>query len=510
MPYAANFADQPRVPYRDQVLALFGGPALHSLGDVLPAGRPRAGSGARGDYPALLQFAVAVTARIYGSQRCALSELDSGGLWEEACAFYLEKIDQHVSLPSVPPTAKQQDRFVAQLCKDGRLMGEVADRFTRAAIGLAKHLGNFPDGGIPDYAQPDPRHTVFGDGTYLKPFSDVVEGVDPVTGELIALNSRATAQAPRIQKALTDPKPDQKTARGINHVTLSTWTTAGWVVLANAQALSAEVHAARDVIASVHHHLQERLHTVVWDRVLQGQDLQDLMADKRLMVITKPVARATTSRSSGNYTAPILTEEDARSLAEMGAPLPLGTSVYPRSSNRPAEVTRSRYYPYITITTGTCDHDLWVDDGALVEVEFDERQWRVKTGQATAVTSVPLNGREFTVNTTWQLSCPHAPAGVHEFDTQWQPRPLRPTRGPGRAEYDLRPVARLDRDKFAEIHGLRNITESYNSWFKSRLGANKRAMRLGIDAQFLDHICTGTLANTLTLYRHLRMASALL
>jgi hypothetical protein len=282
---------------------------------------------------------------------------------------------------------------------------------------------------------------------------------------------------------------------------MSTWTQAGWVVLANRQSFSSEVHQAREMISGLHDLLGDRLHTVVWDRVLKGHDLQAPMAHRRLNVITKPVARAETSTRSDGYTAPTLTKEQARALHKVGSPLPLGTSVYPRSTPYDADVTRSAYFHYQTLDDGPCGHDLWVDDGALFAVEENRHGWIVKVQHARLVQAVPVPGKASTTAYTFHLDCEHASGGYHLISEEYEHPSTPPRAGAQRALYHLRPVPRIAAN-FAAVHGLRNITESYNSWLKGTLGHNQRAMRLDTDQQYLDQICAGTLANALTWHRH--------
>ena len=502
MTYADNFGEVGAHTFRDQVLAVFGNPALHHLSHTLPAVR-RAKRGPRVTYPPLLQFAVAISARIYGSQRRALLELADGNLWEEACAVFSDQTSKPVPLPTAPPSPRQQDRFIAWLTNEAGLLDRLSDAFTEAAVKQATFLGNFAEEGWPDYAHPDVWHTIFGDGTYLRPLSDAVLAVDPVTNEQVLMGSRAASPArARVQEILTDGSEDQKTARGVNHVTLTTWTRCGWVILGVRQALGGEVHQARDLIASVHNHLGHRLHTVVWDRVIKGRDLQDFISERRLMIVTKPVERATNSLKSSGFTAPVVDAEEARRLHQEESPLPLGTCVYPRSVNKRPEVTRSSYYKYDTLTDGGCTHDLWVDDGALVDVIEARNGWLVKTQHASVLHARPQPGPRFTLDYKFRLPCAQAPAGHHDFHRTWEPRASRPTKGPARAAYDLQPVPRLSPETFNAIHGLRNNTESFNAWFKATLGQHKRAMRVDVDHQRIDHLCAAMLTNARTWARY--------
>jgi hypothetical protein len=208
MPYNPHIAHLRTPTKREQVLTVFGFAGLIALKDVLapiPATLPAPPKGAdeaddasaspvaddpatrggrrpgprrRASYPPLLQYAVAVTARIYGSQRQALQHLKEEGLWQEATDIYTLRTGIEEPLPDRPPTEDQQNDFVHRLTKNPDLMRRLSEAFTATAVAQAKSLGNFPDGGTPDFAAPDPRNTVFGDGTWYPAFSKVRSWLD--------------------------------------------------------------------------------------------------------------------------------------------------------------------------------------------------------------------------------------------------------------------------------------------------------------------------------------------
>ena len=496
-------ATLPTPKLHEEVLALFGFGGLGDLKSVLPATVPaRQGKGRRAAYPPLLQYGVAATARIYGSQRAALRELGADGVWPKVVEAYSELVDLREPLPQRPPSEEQQDRFVHRLASDPALMARLSEQFTASAVIQAQHLGNFPDTGVPDYARPDPRNVVFGDGTFYAPFSKVTEEVDAVTGERLVFGSRSKHGRPRVQRSLTDASQDDKNAKGVNHVTVSTRTDAGWVVLANGQALGAEVHAARALIAQVHTHLGERLHTVIWDRALSGWHVQDLMATHRVLTVTKPVAASRHFRR--RHPALALSHSKAIARYESGNPLPLGTSVYPRDSGH--DVVRSRYYQYGQPLNVPCSHDLWVDDGGLWDVETTAGGHREKVVAAASVRATPrATHAGWWVDIDWEMPCVDS-GEIHEFTTTWNPRQgkAKPSADEAtRALAELVPIPRSD-ERFRALHGARNNAESYHAWLKARLGTGPtrgRGARLAVEAQLLDHLCVGTLANAITAWR---------
>lgn len=515
---------------REQVLAVFGFGGLSDLTCVLSP-VPENNGTRRAPYPPLLQYAVAVTARIYGSQRRALHRLGKDGLWLEAIAEYSEAVGIEQRLPLRPPTQDQQNRFVEKFTQDPDRLRRLSEAFTASAVAQASSLDQFPEG-EPDFARPDPRNTVFGDGTFYDPFSDVQEVIDPVSGLPRVVNSRATTQRPRLQRSVTDPTADGKTVRGVNHVTVQTRTWAGWIILANAQALGAEVDAARPMIDTLHDLLgEDRLHAVVWDRAISGWHLEDLMARQRILAVTKsfakaakaadteedeedadtdhdakdqPGGKATKRKAKKARTKSMLTagDEAAVRLYKANQPLPLGTSVYRKDKSH--EVVHGRHYRYGQPLGVPCSHDLWVDDGALVDVRTESTKKQVKVARAEAIHAIPFrDGGTWHLDITWSLPCEEH-GTPHVFQITWNPvkgRHSAPRKEVKRALRELSVLSREDGPRFHAVHGQRNHTESYNSWAKARLGTTAeggRAMRLAIEAQMLDHICTGTLANALT------------
>ncbi|MFC5175644.1 hypothetical protein [Nocardioides taihuensis] len=488
-----------------QIVVLAESPVLHDLSPAfadLEEGRAL--------YPPLMQYAVCVAARIYGSQRLALTELGSGDLWRRFCDAYQRGSRDIRPMPLKPPSAKQQDDFVARLTAYPGVLAGLSERFTEVAVHQARYQGNFAPGITPDYAKPDPRHVVMGDGMYLRPLSGVHWQTDKKTGEQTLVGSRA-AERPRIQKRLTDPRRDKKKALGVNHVTLSTSTPSGWIMLAAEQSFTFEGDEAELLISRVHDLLGTGLHTVVWDRVLRSVHAQRLMAERGILLVTKPVARSSKSVKSDGVTAPVLKRQRALDDFECGRPLPLGTSVFRTSGNKPAEVVRTSYFMYGTLTGG-CLHELWVDGGAIFDVALDSTTWwLVKVARATIVHAVPVTdaaGGPFVVQCEWRLPCSRAAGGGHLFNMAWVADPSahgRPKRGVDQALYDVRPFTRHDQELFKKVHGMRNHTESYHSWLKRTLGDHGRAMRNDVSGQFLDHLCIGTLANTLTYVNHERL-----
>ena len=229
------------------------------------------------------------------------------------------------------------------------------------------------------------------------------------------------------------------------------------------------------------------------------------MAQRGLLVVNKQVPKRSTetlSSSERRSLRPI--ERKAITLFETNHPLPLGVSVYRTENGH--EVVRGKFLPFGAPPGIDCPHDLWVDDGALVDVRINSAGHQLKVAHARAVSAyaVPTDkGRQLHIE--WHLPCRRARAGGHRFTTTSAPRnalKARKTPDPSaRALNEVRVISRLDAERFAEIHGLRNNTESFHSWAKSTLGTGKdsgRAQRLDAGAQLLDHLCIMVLRNART------------
>ena len=511
MPYAQAFRKDRRLQKakrKDQFQSAFESPMLAALASVFSA-QPNG----RSAYPDLLMFATAAGIRAWPSMSEGLETL-SPKRWASAIAAYDKTTGNRAPLPTQPPTMRQIDAWYARsLPKNGAqaALDIIAAAYMDAAVDLAKSLGQFPAGVTKDFTTVDHRHIVLGDGSFMTPWSSAQYVVDPESGEMMLVGSRATVGKPRVATTLTDPTPDDKTSRGINQVTLSTWTQAGWVILGAEPALGAEVYAAIRLIDNVAARLGDGMHVVVWDRVLTGHHIADILNKHGALVINKNVAREKVDAPKGSRgakkrssTYPRLSKKQAVDLHTTGLPLPLGTSVYETAKGY--EMVRGHVYHLGAIPADiACAHDLRVDDGALVDVSYDQAAgYEVKVAHATAITSTvePVHGGHLLV-TEWRLPCVNDPGIEHEFTTVWNAtEPLEGRGGRRRAALAAaRPVPRLDTERFPNIHGLRNITESINAWIKKHLSPTGRAGHLHYENQVLDHLLICYLSNAGTARR---------
>lgn len=483
----------------EEAIELFASPVLGHFASVLPASDPEYG------YPELMLLATYACARVWGSQNRALKEINKRKLWPTMCRTYGELTGIVGPYPSIPPTAHCLDKFVRRLCADRATLDALQVMFTTASIGLAQALGQFTENVVPDWTAINPDHLIMGDGTYVRPFSAVTECVDAVTGEHLYLGSRAKSK-PRIQTVVTDQSEDGKTATGINHVTITTPTRFGWIVLAVAHALGSEIRTATPMIERIVKIVGNGVHTLTWDGAYSGVSKEVLTANHGVLVVNKATARNETYQRT--EVGVQLARDECVAMFVRGEPLPLGTSVFPTSSGH--DMVRTFVYRIGQLPEVACAHDLWVDGEAIVDVAHDENNKRVKTSLARAVhaTRRRLTTGTYAVEAEWSIECPEA--GEHRFTTVSEPRSdgeMRSSRGVGEALNYASPIPRAVTVEFAKGYGFRNWTESFNSWFKSRLGTSagkSRAMRLTQEHQLLDHLSAGLLANAITswFYEH--------
>jgi hypothetical protein len=515
----------------DQVLALFSFPALYDLGKIATTAMAAPGSRGRRPYPPTALLAAAACARIAGSTAGGLKILRRPDVWEECRRRYLRMTHGQI-LPATPPNREQVDYFRERILNNPAVIDLLDTHFTKIAVAQARHLGNLLTGVTPDWTNPDERHTIYGDGTNLRPYSDVRLVIHPGTGEVITIGSRAQSPATaRIQEHFTKAAEDGKQARGINFVAMHTWTLAGRIVLGTATALRAEQWAALDLIDRISAIAGDGVHTVVYDRALTGWHVDYLMATHRLQLIGKAVSRSSDNAHDADSNDPTVQARVNRLAAEYGeqptpdishilrrdtladlyyskAPMPLGTSLYP--TERSFDYVQSRYHVLEPVEhstpTGTCRHELAVDDGSLFLLDrhpLDEI-W-IKVQHLPCINSEPVrrtDGRWGTRN-TYLIPCEH---GDHTYTRTWEPTGTRYTQDSpetDRAPADmigceLRPLARPDGARFGAVTGRRNDAESYNQWFQDRLPHHGRAATLSVAGQALDFLLAGLVNNSNT------------
>ena len=523
----------------EQMINLFQYPGLITLGRALDESdtNHKEARGRKALYSPRLLLAVAACARITGSVASALSTLGDGDTWARCMAAYSRMPDAE-SVPDAPPTRDHIMYWYKKVAKRPGLIRALEEAFTDVSVRQARSLGNLPSGREPKWADVDVRHLIEGDGTIVKSFSDVREVTNPRTGKTMLIGSRAREDKnARIQREVRLMGEDGKSASGINFVSFRTRTPFGSIVLGVRSELGAEQWAALDLIDLIVAHAGDGVHTVVYDGALTGWHVDYLMANHRIQVLGKIAASSGSEardavKALGERTKSLAAEHSADTkhayveqvfrndvLEQLYAgirPHPVGTSVYPRNSPRPGErryeVTHGHYEfltaDHVDTHDRRCSHDLVMDDGALFVLELDEFDDAPVKGAYLRCDSVRATGNTagtYGREMTYQVPCGE---GTFTYTSTWQPQNRRfhrddPTKDRAPADpvgWRLRPVPQFDQEPFVAVQTARNISESYNAWFKRSLPGKSRERAASITraGQELDFFLGGVVNNSNT------------
>ncbi|OZB88189.1 MAG: hypothetical protein B7X41_09460, partial [Microbacterium sp. 14-71-5] len=259
-----------RLPDAEFAIAMFGFPLILTLGYDLDLFRARVkdGRGRRAGFPTAALIAISAIARYTGSLPSALKVLRGPGVWD-LCRKAWGSFADVAPLPPFPPERYRLGYLRDVINEHEEAMAALKESFTGGSVRMAQRLGNLTDSeGC--LLRVDPAHTVFGDGSILRPMTDVMEHVNELTGEVEYFGSRATRGAPRVQKAVRELNTDHPGQIGINFVALHTETPFGLVTLGVESTLAAEQWAALTVLERIHAHAGTGVHTLVYDGALTG------------------------------------------------------------------------------------------------------------------------------------------------------------------------------------------------------------------------------------------------
>jgi hypothetical protein len=523
----------------EQMVSLFQYPGLITLGRALDESDAdyKDARGRKALYSPRLLLAVAACARVSGSVASALSTLGDGDTWARCMAAYSRMPDAE-SVPDAPPTRDHIVYWYKKVAQRAGLIRALEESFTDVSVRQARSLGNLPTSREPKWADVDVLHLIEGDGTIVKPFSDVREVINPLTKKTMLIGSRAREDKnAKIQREVRLMGSDGKSASGINFVSFRTRTPFGSIVLGVRSELGAEQWAALDLIDQIVSHAADGVHTVVYDGALTGWHVDYLMANHRIQVLGKIAASSGPEASDAAdglrerakslaaehsvdtkhaYVEHVFRNDVLEQMYAGTRPHPVGTSVYPRNSPRPGErryeVTHG-HYEFLTAdhidTHGKrCSHDLVMDDGALFVLELDERNDTPVKGAYLRCDSVHATGNTagaYGREMTFQVPCGQ---GTFTYTSTWQPQNRRfhrddpkKDRAPADAVgWRLRPVPQFDQEPFVAVQTARNISESYNAWFKRSLPGKgrERAASITRAGQELDFLLGGVVNNSNT------------
>jgi hypothetical protein len=502
-----DYISPERLEATERIVALFELPTIYNLAGLVPAEADLSGKGRHCPYPPLALLLVFFAGRAAGSQ-CSADRLLRKGLWAQCAEAYTEHTG--VRLPAFPPSIAQVTHSIRRLAFDKTRTEQVFEMLTRSSVALAQLLGNLRPGQQRRWNEVDWDHLVVGDGVNIKAYSKA--RIDTVDGEKVLTGSRARSiDTARVQRTFTNYKDDDKVgAVGINNVMAQTWTAYGAVILAADLALGSEAKAFDILIDRILAHANGGVHSVAWDGAATGWRNEHLMAVHQVMLLVKGVARSKKNLGSKNSRIRIrhLTDEEAIERHINGDRMPLGTSVYPSAKSTSGyEVIRGSYRKVTTVECAHGNHELWVDDRALCEVQYEPGQPYYKVADAQMLTAEPVTGNDgYTdVISTWRVPCEH---GDHTHPLTWDPDPAKArskdTKNFRRAMSLLCLPGRND-PRFRDMFGRRSTAESTNNWYQATLASWREgaatAAHLAPEVQKLDLLAAAYLRNALTYHQ---------
>jgi len=430
-----------------------------------------------------------------------------------------------------PPAFEHTDQLVQRLSGDKDAMKALSGWLTSAGIDQASYHGNFvPE--EPDFTRPDRQHTVFGDGTFIKPYSAVKEIDDHHTGGKRLHGTRVPESTrSRRQTEFTFGKDPGKTGEkydGINHCSLHTWTPYGKVILGAEQAMGAEsitmlalcerLMGAMPDDLSLHHFSWDgaaagwhRDYLMYWFGVnlLNGNPARNTKHEPSFARALDAVARETAEKLKGSRPDAIEIAHTRSKLLEQLEPimdeLALGSTIVPHRGVLAA--IDSAHVPYALLEhpgRPDCRHDLHVDDGIMYEVSGGLHKLR----RVRAVRSFRERGPDgFSQRTTWSVPCPRH--GTFEHTSLWLPNAHRGTdpkfrKSRGQEQTALH-SARVPApgDEGYRMHYLQSAQEGYHRWIKNQLHIHGRASSWRAGKQLLDFISSALVNNSATWQRSL-------
>lgn len=301
MPYAEKESTTQAAEVKEhdniQLIDLFGLPTTYDMGGIVDQAWARLPSdtGRKQPYPGGVVIGALAGCRIGGSALSAARLFGFGDTWEQIRASYEAMTNGTVVLSSRPPSIDWLENVKAKVLRTKGLLDALHVGFMRCAVGQALAHGNLSRGATPTWLTNDEAHKIYGDGTVFEMYSHVKTITHPLTGavEVVGGDAKDPARA-RIQRFETDTSQDDKArTRGVNHVSVHTWTPEGRVVLGLDYALGAELWPALDLVDAVVALAGDGVHTLVWDRVITGWPVDYLMGQHRIATVNKAVAAST-------------------------------------------------------------------------------------------------------------------------------------------------------------------------------------------------------------------------
>lgn len=515
----------------EHVVGMFSSAQIHMLGAWLDANLPVPARGARSPFDGAGLLAVAAIARITGSNVRAVKAVSQPETWELCRKEYADVRSDGRVLPRRPPTIDQIRTFRKHITSTPEMMEGLQHAFRRSSIWQAQKLGNLQRTAGLNWARPNPRNLIYGDGTVVRPYSSARWVAHPTdkTRKVLHGSRAADPRRARVQNIWTDVSQDDKQAIGGNFVAVHTWTEWGRVCLGTDLATGAEQWPALRIIDALVELVGPGggIDSVLWDRALTGWTTDYLMAKHGIQLVGKSVAvysdsshdktiRATeikdrlaqmtlTLNKALNKLDQRVLREDAIKGIIADGPATLGRTIYRTKSGRHDLVGgRHEVLAPVSHRVGSedCVHHLAVDDGALYVVDpVDE----IKLARARCISATRITGATgFGTLRVFEIPCEH---GDFTYTRAWFPSTRRGSLASAAgSEPDardtisqlLRPLSRADGAAFDAVHGRRNDAESFNAEFKRTITHHGGAASLSRHAQQLDFLMAAVVTNART------------
>jgi len=464
----------------EQVRAVMRHRLIYELGALIPGDPP---TGRRPTHPGYLLIVFGVLARMTRSGAKLDAELRTGTLWP---LIRTEALAMRAQLPAelwAPPGDRPPSWAAWQYARNTHLTTDEALRdmhalFLDGAVAQARSLGLLDPKGPGSLCHPARSRVVYGDGTVVRGMyrpPTVVWVDDPETGQrLRRYLDRGTGELTDTPTRRYDPDSAEwhghaGPVHGNNIVYVYARGDAPYqrVVLAigRAERPGQEADTALRLIGDVHRVAGAGVQAVVYDGALRGVHHEELMTRYGLLVVNKVAA------------APLSVQEKAERGGEKAVKsFPLGVWEHDTDA-------------------GACTHTLAAVDGAIVEMTLADTgdpviahrlvRRQVKRPRRT-------NGK-YHFSAAFTVPCPRG-----DFDA-WITPHGEPGDPDARRAENVRLIAEGEPD-FAQLYGIRNDSEAFNSAFKRSLLVS-RAQSLGWRRQLLDAICFALLSNAVVAYR---------
>ena len=462
-------------------------PDLEVLADLIAQHvRPRKGSAA--DPLSILIFLAARWA--FGSANQADSTFLTTPIWEW---IRLSALTVGRVLPERPPTFDQLRHL--RLAADDGLHEALSIAFSQVSIPLAKQIGLLtPEPGA-RWDAPSPTTVIYGDGSVVAPLSSVT--LDD-NGEVVGSRSRdhdGVPAKPRFGPRFKGKKGDEALS-GLPITIVGCHGRKRWqrVVLGIDLFFDRnEIGSSMKLFRRVKDLAGGGVTHIVYDRLMAGTHMREIMKMNILPIVAMPEAA---SRSSHLVLPVKLQRHGYRSAGTREKRKGKGARHRQAEKVAPKERLALRFFEVVEheVPTGTCVHELWGLDGAIVTVA---------PGQQVTLDSpyVPC------VELAWdqlgdgahpighlKVPCRHGTfTTVIDFAADRK----------GRNASD-QPLALADHIRalheamtnWGDLEGLRSDVESTFSWLKQLLPRN-RAGSLAAKDFFLDMIGAGLLCNAI-------------